>query len=51
MTHYYLVISAACDFAAVDMEEKTALHWTAGNRDSACMQALLDIYPPLLNRR
>lgn len=42
---------AGCDFSAVDIEEKTALHWTVGNKDSACVQALLDTYPPLLNRQ
>ena len=48
---FLLIPSAGCDFTAVDIEQKTALHWTAGNRDAACVQALLDTYPPLLNRQ
>ena len=47
----YHMLTAGCDFSAVDIEQKTALHWAAGNRDAACVQALLDTYPPLLNRQ
>lgn len=42
---------AECDFSAVDIEEKTALHWTASNPDASCIQALVDAYPSLLNKK
>ena len=42
---------AECDLTAVDNEGKTALHWTLQNPDSSCVQALVDAYPPLLNKR
>ena len=45
------ILLAGCDLTAVDIDEKTALHWTANNRDPSCVQALLDAYPPLLNRQ
>ena len=43
------VCVAGCDFSAVDCEQKTALHWTATNVSSSCMQMILDLYPSLLN--
>lgn len=42
---------AECDCTAVDNEGKTALHWTVSNKDPSCILALVDAYPPLLNRR
>ena len=52
LNYYHLTqYIAGCDFSTVDIEMKTALHWTASNRDSACVEALLDAYPPLLNRQ
>ena len=43
--------AAGCDCTAVDNEGKTALHWTVMNKDPGCILALIDAYPPLLNRR
>lgn len=40
-----------CDCTAVDNEGKTALHWTVTNKDPSCVLALIDAYPPILNRR
>ena len=42
-------VVANCDFRAIDIEGKTALHWAAENIDSACIQALTDCFPSLLN--
>ncbi len=42
---------ADCDFTVVDVDQKTALHWTAENSDSGCIQALIEAYPPLLNKK
>lgn len=49
--HIALLSEAEIDFTAVDIEGKTALHWTASNTDSSCIQALLNVYPPLLNKK
>lgn len=46
---YYCI--AECSLVAVDIEAKTALHWTANNSDPSCVLALMEAYPPLLNRR
>ena len=43
--------AAGCDCTAVDNEGKTALHWTVTNKDPGCILALIEAYPPLLNRR
>ena len=49
---YLLVICVAeCDFSLVDIEGRTALHWTISNPDASCIHALVDSYPPLLNRK
>ena len=44
-------ITAECDFTAADIEGRTALHWTADNTDPACIHAIIDSYPPLLNQQ
>jgi ankyrin repeat protein len=40
-----------CDCTVIDNEGKTALHWTVTNKDPNCILALVEAYPPLLNRR
>ena len=40
---------AECDFTIVDIEGKTALHWTVDNPDSSCIEALVYCFPSLLN--
>ena len=47
------IIHAAvdCDCTVIDNEGKTALHWTVTNKDPSCILALVEAYPPLLNRR
>ena len=45
------LVVAGADITAIDIEQKTALHWTARNPDPSCVQELLNIYPPLLNNR
>jgi len=35
----------------VDIEGKTALHWTVANPDPTAFYALLQAHPPLLNRQ
>eukprot|EP00731_Ephydatia_muelleri_P038669 Em0853g5a len=49
--HISLLNEAECSLVAVDIEGKTALHWTANNSDPSCVLALMEAYPPLLNRR
>ena len=51
--HKIMCVHAAvdCDCTAIDNEGKTALHWTVTNKDPSCILALVDAYPPLLNRR
>ena len=51
LTNWAWLGTAGADITAVDIEEKTALHWTARNPDAACVHVLLSIYPPLLNNR
>ena len=46
-----MYVAAGCDCTAVDNEGKTALHWTVTNKDPGCIIALIEAYPPLLNRR
>lgn len=43
----YIIVD--CDFAIVDIEGKTALHWTASNPDPSCIKAIVDCFPSLLN--
>ena len=48
--HLYVYI-AECDFSAVDIEGRTALHWTVDNPNSTALNALVQAYPPLLNEQ
>ena len=48
---FSVIYVAECDFSLVDIEGRTALHWTVGNPDASCIHALVDAYPPLLNRK
>lgn len=43
--------TAECDFSAVDIEGRTALHWTVSNTNPSALNALVQAYPPLLNER
>ena len=42
---------AGCSFTMVDVEGRTALHWTADHTTDDALLAVLRAYPPLLNRR
>ena len=42
---------AECDFSAVDIEGRTALHWTITNPNPSALNSLIQAYPPLLNER
>ncbi len=45
------VLTADADVTAVDIEGKTALHWTVNNPDSSSILALVEAYPPLTSKR
>ena len=49
LKHAPLPFLADCDYTALDIEGKTALHWTVDNPDSSCIEALVNCYPSLLN--
>jgi len=51
MSEMCVCFLAECDFSAVDIEGKTALHWTVTNPDPSAFHALLQAHPPLLNRQ
>lgn len=42
---------ANCDFSDVDIEGKTALHWTVENKDLSCLHTIVEYYPHLLNKQ
>lgn len=42
---------ANSDFSAIDIEGKTALHWTVENKDSSCLNTIIEYYPHLLNKQ
>ena len=42
---------AGCSFTMVDVEGRTALHWTTDHTTDDALLAVLRAYPPLLNRR
>jgi len=46
-----LLSAAECDFSAVDIEGRTAVHWTVTNSNPSALNALLQAYPPLLNEQ
>ena len=49
--HAHFLPTAECDFSAVDIEGRTALHWTVTNPNPSALNALVQAYPPLLNER
>ena len=50
-SHCANVYIAECDFSAVDIEGRTAVHWTVTNPNPSALNALIQAYPPLLNER